>query len=160
MLLLPLKLTHRTPLSAQEFWALLALQTMNNPLFPAPSNTSQVPDFHKCQTLALLLPVGLRGSSLDPLWKLSLDNPSPFPAPEITTALVPLGKHWIVKVLLTSPIPYHIVPFYYPESLLQIFGSRAFRTGTVLHAPPWKKLFIIPAEKKRGYYFLHYLNCY
>lgn len=34
--------------------------------------------------------------------------------------------------VLTSPIPYQTVPFYYPECLLKIFGSRAFGTGTVL----------------------------
>lgn len=52
---------------------------------------SQVPDFQKCHTLALLLPVGLSRawipSGAAPLeqprasWKLSLDNPSPLSAP-------------------------------------------------------------------------------
>lgn len=87
------------------------------------------------------------GCTTSPLWVL--------------TVPVSLWKHWIVKC------PPHIsnslsdcVPFYYPEYLLKIFGSRALRTKTVFYVPPWTKLFSIPAEQQRGYYFLHCLNCY
>lgn len=109
-------------------------------------------------------------------WRLILGNASPLWAPwaaEITPTTVgaqplpcgfllsmhPSGSNGLSSVLLTSPIPYQTVPFYYPEYLLTIFGSRALRTGTVLYVPPWTKLFSIPAEQQRGYFFLHCLNC-
>lgn len=96
-----------------------------------------MPDFQKCHTLALLLPVGLSRawipSGAAPLeqprasWKLSLDNPSPLSAPpraaEITRttmgaqplhcgfllSMYPFESTGLSSVLLTSQIPYQTV---------------------------------------------------
>lgn len=124
---------------------------------------SQVPDFQECHTLALLLPMGLSRAWI-PLWSSSSgaalsqleaepgqSQPSLSPrAAEITTTTVGAQSHHcgfllstypfestgLSSVLLTSQIPYQTVPFYYPEYLLKIFGSRALRTRTVLYVPP------------------------
>lgn len=76
---------------------------MNNPLFHATSNTSQVPDFHKCQTLALLLPMGWAGTSLAPPLEAEAGQSQPFPSPpEITTTAVAAGGFYCSRTTLKA----------------------------------------------------------
>lgn len=140
------KNSHRTPLSAQEFWALLQTWTTHG-FMPQTRAECLI-----CRSATRWLYPSLwdwAGSSPDPPLEPLEAEPGqsqPFPAPWdalgprgcttsplwALTVHVSLGKPWIV--LLTSPIPYQTLPFYYPEDFwLQSFpGQELF--FMLLHA--------------------------
>lgn len=147
------KNSHRTPLSAQEFWALLQTWTTHGFMLQTRAECL----IFRSATRWLYPPVGLsrdqpwspsgasgswawavpalpspwdahgpRGCTTSPLWAL--------------TVHVSLGKPWIV--LLTSPIPYQTLPFYYPEDFwLQSFQDRNCSLCSSMHKavqyPSW-----------------------